>query len=617
MRSRSHKRIHYWLIAGAAVLLVLLYTVYSYNKLKGRSFIHEPIHISITASMPRYAELELRYQTFNDPTKTQSAEALFHDSIPGNTAVFKIDSSYRLANFSIFFKLLRKNDEVELHQIKAANARGNAYDFSLRPKDLVATNNLELLPVNDSLIKLKKITDNDPSGAALSFVTRESLGGIFVRSGLRIPEIPSVPATLVIFILGLFMAHAIYPVISRAEWKGISPGTCILAAGILLLPSGERSSNLLLALALVAGIISGLQQKDLFKRLRKNMPVILPALIITALYLAALFFSAGHPVSMKLLKIKIGLPMTLMAVALNTNKEKELRFLFIALFTGVVCSIYIHLGWAIILMDTVEVKSRLFVHPQYYLESTIFSRVHHSYLSTIYLLSLISLHYLKDRFSLSGKEIWISSLLILMGLLFAFSRAAILALAIILIYHLLRKVFSRLRVDIGPYARTGIVFVLAGTLLLFVFVDLGIPSSSNQVRGLATRIDIWEVASDLVKQKPVAGWGPGPYKDALNQGTESSAFNSNIWNKLNTHNQFLETAGMFGLLTTLALICFLIFPEAFKKLTPAYRDLTLSTAFIFIVVFLFESALSRNLGILTFGLSYGLLIRITSADNTV
>jgi len=612
MRSRFHKGIKKFLILGTAVVLVLLYTVYSYNNLKGRSYIHEPIYVSIRATMPEYAKLELHYQTINDPTKTQRAARIIHDSIPKNTVVFEIDSSYRLANFSIYFQLLRENDEVVLNQIKATNTRLNEFNFSLRTRDLVATKNLALIPINNSFLKLRKITKNDPNGAALYFNTQSSLGGIFVRSGLRIPENPSLVVILIILVLGFLMAYRLFPIISRLEWKGPSSGAIFLALAILLLPSGEKVCNLLLAIAIVAGFISGIREGNLLNRLRKNRSILLPIIIITGIYLVALFSSGGNPDSLKLLKIKFGLPMTLMAVALNTNSKKELRIQFVALLTGVVISVFTHLGWAFMLIEAVEVKSKLFLHSQFYLESTVFSRVHHSYLSIFYLLSLITMYFLKEYLSLRKTDVFIFSLLVLIGLLSAFSRAAILSLAFILIYYSLRKIFSLMRIKFGPAARIAATLVLVTSLLLIVFSDFNNLPAITQITGLTIRMDIWEVASDLIKQKPLSGWGPGAYTDAMNLGNQSSSFNINTWNALNTHNQFLETSGMFGLLTTLALVCFLLFPTGFGNQHPLHTDLILTVAIIFITGFFFESFLNRNLGVQVFGLSYGLLIKITT-----
>jgi len=598
------------LFLGCAVLLVLIYTVYSYNNLQGKSYIHEPLFLSIRGKLPDYAKIVILYKTINDPTKSERATQIIQDTIPENMIIFEIDSSYRVAEFSIYFQLLRENDEIILDQIKFTNTKCNEFNFSLKPRDLVATNNLKLIPINNSVIKIRKITKNDPHGAALHFNTRGSLGGIFLKSELRIPERPSIVAILACLVLGMLLAYIIFPVISRIEWKGISAGAFLLAATILILPSGEKICNLLLAMAILAGLACGIREGKVLDRFRKNRSILIPIIIITAIYLTALFKLNGNTDSLNVLKIKFGLPMTLMAVALNTNSEKELRLQFVALLTGVIISVFIHFGWALTFLDVVEVRSKFFLLPRYYLESTVFSRVHHSYLSIIYLFSLTTLYYLKDYLALRIKDIFIISLLIILGLLFAFARVAILSLVIIIIYFIIRKTLNHFGIELRLASRIIASVLLATTLLLMVFSDLNNFSNNAQIKGLDTRMGIWHTASDLVKQKPLFGWGPGAYKDALDLGNLSASFNTNTYSNLNTHNQFLETSGMFGLLTTMALICFLLFPAGSPKKTAMYSDLILTIAIIFIGAFFFESILKRNLGILIFGISYGLLIKI-------
>jgi O-antigen ligase len=612
MKSRSLKGIAKFLILGAAVLLVLQYAVYSYNKLKGKSYIHEPIYLSVKAKIPDYAKLEARYLTINDPTISRKAAQIIHDSIPENTFVFEIDSSYRLASFTIYFQLIRKNDEVVLNQIKITNQSLNEFNFSLEEKDLEATENLALTNINSDSIILRKTTENDPGGAALHFSTRGSLGGVFVRTGDRIKDKPSLPIVLVLILLGMLIAYGLFPIILRLEWKGISPGAFMLAMGILFLPSGEKVSNFLISMAVAAGFIDGIIKSDLLERLRKNRYIILAISILSLIYLIALLTSGGHPLSVKLIRIKFALPLTLMAVAINTNNKKELLIQFVALLSGVILSVYVHMAWAFILMDVVEVKSKLFSNLGFYLESTVFSRVHHSYLSIVYLFTLTILYYYRDYIPFSKSDKILFPLIILPGLLFAFSRAAILALIIILFYHIFKKIFKLAGIEIGTAIRNISALVLASALLFIVFSDLSMLPANRQINGLSTRMDIWEVASDLVQQKPLTGWGPGAYKDALNLGNRTGSFNSNTWNVLNTHNQFLATSGMFGLLAALGLIGFLLFPSGFAKRDSMKTDLIVSVAIIFITLFLFESVLTRNLGILIFGLSYGILIKTTA-----
>ena len=614
MRKRSHSGMKKLAVLAISVLVFTLYLVYSYNNHTGRSYIFEPVYISLTGSIPENTSLRLNYQTFNDPTISEEADLLAGDSIPANTYIFVIDSSYRLTNFSIYFQSLQNDEEIIISQIKASNDFGGKFIFSLKSKDLMATENLTLEQLDDATLSLSKIPSKNSTNSTLTFTVRSIVQGVFVRTNTRDLETPSLLALLAILILGAALVYSIYPVIANFTWSGITMGAYLLALAILIMPSGEKSCNLTLALAIVAGLIEGFRKRTLRIWVRENRRLLLLILTLTIIYSIAFLFSGSDPSTANLLKIKYGLPFALMAVAFNTNNKQEIRLQYLALFTGVVISIFIHIGWTLMLIDVVEQKLRLLSDPLFYIESVIFSRIHHSYLSVLYLAVLSTIFLKKDIISLHRKEAIFFSLFIVIGILFAFSRAAILSLILILIYYSIKWAFSLLKVNINRSVRFIAASVLMISLLAIVFSKFEIDSlsSNSPISGLLTRMEIWGNASELIRQKPIAGWGPGSFTAALNQSNLSTSFNSNTWSVLNTHNQFLETSGMFGLFVGVSLVWLLLFPTGFSRQHKKYSEFIITAAIIFITSFFFESFLNRNLGILVFGLIYGLLIKMKS-----
>lgn len=596
---------------GGAILIFALYLVYSYNNLKGESYIFEPFYITLVGDIPEKISLEFAYQTINDPTKIHNAHLISNDSIPANTYIFKIDSSYRLANFSIYFQELWEGEEITISQIQASNDQGGEFSFSLKNKDLSATENLRLEQLNDGQIRIRKIPYEKPIGSALYFNTRASIKGVFVKTNHRTPEIPSLVGFLAILLLGTGMAFSLYPVVANLKWKGISTSAYLLALAILIMPSGEKICNLIIALAIVAGIVKRIREGTLGVWRKENQRLLLLIVAIGAIYLIAYLFSGNDPSTLKLLKIKYGLPLTLLAVAFISNKQ-EIRIQYAALIAGVVFSILVHFGWTIMLIDAVELKSKLYSNPHHYFESAIFSRVHHSYLSVLYLASLATLYLKKDIITLRQGEIIVFGLLIIAGLLFAFSRAAILSLLLILIFFSVKRIFHLFDLEITRVARFIAASVLTISLLALIFGNINLESFSTKssIKGLSIRTEIWEKSTDIIAQKPFFGWGPGPYKDALKNSNSFSAYNTNTWRVLNTHNQFLETSGMFGLLVGIGLAWLLFFPTGFSRQHSKYSDFIITAAIIFVTGFFFESFLNRNLGILIFGLIYGLLIKM-------
>ncbi len=291
---------------------------------------------------------------------------------------------------------------------------------------------------------LKKLSNKNSIGASLYFYTRTSIPGIFVSTGNRVPEIPSLLALLSILILGTCLVYCLYPVIVNLKWKGISPGPVILALAIVIMPSGEQISNLLLAMAIAAGLVKGIQEGVLRTWMRQNRGFLYVILILIIIYLIAFLFSGTDPSTQKLLKIKFGLPMALLAVALNIHNKQEIQIQYAALLSGVIISVFMHFGWTIMFIDAVELKNKFISNPHYYMESAVFSRIHHSYLSVLYLATLALLFLKQDILQLRRREIVIFSLLIFIGLIFAFSRAAILSLLLILSFLALKKILSLL-----------------------------------------------------------------------------------------------------------------------------------------------------------------------------
>jgi len=307
--------------------------------------------------------------------------------------------------------------------------------------------------------------------------------------------------------------------------------------------------------------------------------------------------------------------MAFLAVALNIHDKQDTQIQFAALLSGVIISVFMHFGWTIMFIDAVELKSKFISNPRYYMESAIFSRIHHSYLSVLYLATLASLTLKQDILPLRRREIVFFCLLIFIGLLFAFSRAAILSLLLILVFFALKKILSLFKLEITRIARFIAAISLTLSILVLVFADLRVnPFTSNsEVKGFATRVELWKNGAELIKQKPVFGWGPGAYEDTLELTSSTSSYNNNTWRVLNTHNQFLETAGMFGLAVSIGLVWFLLFPSGFSRQHPRYSDFIITAGLIFATGFFFESLLNRNLGILVFGLCYGLLIKMKTA----
>ena len=123
-------------------------------------------------------------------------------------------------------------------------------------------------------------------------------------------------------------------------------------------------------------------------------------------------------------------------------------------------------------------------------------------------------------------------------------------------------------------------------------------STYNPVYGGETRADRWFCAFELIKEKPVLGYGTGSEKEMLMQKYTKYNLQNAIINNYDAHNQYLAFAiksGFFGLLFFLLTVAYGLY-IALKKQNFIY----LSFMLLFAVTCITENVLESNKGIFFF-----------------
>jgi O-antigen ligase len=126
-----------------------------------------------------------------------------------------------------------------------------------------------------------------------------------------------------------------------------------------------------------------------------------------------------------------------------------------------------------------------------------------------------------------------------------------------------------------------------------------------------SRLSIWKVSFNIIRENPIFGVGTGDIQDELNREYRlSGSTDLKTDNNLNAHNQFLEIIlenGLIGLLLFISIL-FVMFSIAWSEQNILYL------MFLFIVVFsfLFETMLNRLAGVSFFSLFSFLLLHIES-----
>ena len=256
----------------------------------------------------------------------------------------------------------------------------------------------------------------------------------------------------------------------------------------------------------------------------------------------------------------------------------------------------------------------------YFLSSEFSYMIHPSYLALYLLVALLIIGVGLSRWRKRGAGVKIAvtlvAVILVSALILLQSRAGILGFVLLALVWLLYLVFARRKYVVG-------VAVLVALFGLTYFVFTKFDRLANTAKSLETtaedgiknqckedgttvRFWIWKSALSVVKEHPVWGVGTGDVRDEMQKQFEHLGMVNSAKDRLNAHNQYLETwlgVGVFGLLALLAML-FVPFWVGIRM-----RDWLL-VGFICLcsVSFLFESMLNSIAGVGFFAIFYTILV---------
>jgi O-antigen ligase len=129
-----------------------------------------------------------------------------------------------------------------------------------------------------------------------------------------------------------------------------------------------------------------------------------------------------------------------------------------------------------------------------------------------------------------------------------------------------------------------------------------------------SRILIWQASSEIIHENIMFGVGTGDVKNNLIEKYQQDKFQSILIQKLNAHNQFIETWIGLGVVGFITLLLLFILP-----LTSLVKNNKFLIVFFLFIVgfnFLFESMLNTQAGVVFFSLFYSLLVFIPKDEKT-
>ena len=245
--------------------------------------------------------------------------------------------------------------------------------------------------------------------------------------------------------------------------------------------------------------------------------------------------------------------------------------------------------------------------------------IHPTYLSFYINLSifglLLGINQIKYRlFSLKSINVIFLVVLVFFNFLIL-SKIGVIVSVLILGRFLIKWVFTNKKYLFGMA-----IIILSFSLFLFSykksnyvnvrvneFVE-GLTTENSQktyIEGSSSmRFEVWRLSVELIKEKPILGYGTGDVLDSLLKKYEKNGFEQGKLKRLNAHNQFLQvfiSVGVFGFV--LFLFLFLISLKSGMQYFNFYQ-----AGFIIMSIFFMlpESILENQAGTIYFGLFFSL-----------
>jgi O-antigen ligase len=201
------------------------------------------------------------------------------------------------------------------------------------------------------------------------------------------------------------------------------------------------------------------------------------------------------------------------------------------------------------------------------------------------------------------------------------SKAAIVIWLVIISYIVITYLKNKTH-RLILYVATGIFVLLVSFLAIHEInrvksfisgINRGLKQENIDWKNLDQRTREWYSAMQLIKEKPLTGFGLYDVEKRMGQEYLKHGWEEEAASNLNAHNQFLEAQMTFGIAGSLSLLWMLLTPLLIIR---NLKYQLMSGALIFLISFflLFESMFNRQWGIMFFVLFYCILVTQKKED---
>ena len=359
-----------------------------------------------------------------------------------------------------------------------------------------------------------------------------------------------------------------------------------------------------------------------------NNPSLLLLILLYLLYLLGMLYTSNTKVGLETIETKLSFlifPLVFSAHSqtLKSNINKYLKlFIYGSVVNAMVCFIWASYRFLKpVYVELYGIPYDLGASYFYYTDLSVF--LHPSYISMYCVFALFSILHLinLDELKLNLKSTAAIFLLTLFILLLS-SKAGWIGLLLFVLYFFRwlvkkkRTVLALLMVSLllGAFTFFNVYFKprFSTRIPQLSTITETIKGSNEENKkittstdGTGSRILVWKAAAEIIKDNLWIGAGTGDAKDKMLEKYLEKGMISEYENKLNSHNQFLNTfiaLGIFGFVVLL--LCFIVpFYFSLKEKTFLFAAFIIITGINFSV----ESMLETQAGVIFYAFFYSLL----------
>jgi len=393
---------------------------------------------------------------------------------------------------------------------------------------------------------------------------------------------------------------------NRIAKKSETISAGLLATVIFVLPFSHKYIAPLIGFWVLSTIVSIIVSKP---KLKPNNALI-SLIIFYILLVVGLLWTSNMKSGTFDLEVKMSLLIFPLIFLYKSYSIKHIKWILISFFIGLLLSSFYFLLEAFrnFLENGNDFNTFLYADLSYKIHPTYMSL----YYATAIIIMLIDL--IKKRFL---KNNWLYVILIIYFYsynLLLLSKVGIVTVTLLIFVFIVFWSVRNRNIILPSIAVLALVGILLFSYNQSAFIQhrmgefvYGLSPDPGKKNNGSTgiRLQIWHQGIDLIKEKPLFGYGTGDVKDVLMKRYDEVGMTSAYNKKLNAHNQFIQVTISLGIMG------FLIF--AFVLIEPIWRGLKQDNLFIvsfvlmFIAYALTESVLENQAGTIFFGFLFSLL----------